>query len=49
MIPAISGRIAFAVGNLFKASQDRIVVKGSALDNDVIAKFGGIGNLDHFI
>ena len=38
-----------AGSNLFKASKDRIVIKGSSLDDDVTAQFGGIGNLDYFI
>ena len=32
-----------AVGDLLKAAENRVVVEGSALDNDVLSELGGIG------
>ena len=39
----------FAVGNLFEASKNRIIVEGTTLYNDVFTKFGSIRNLDNLI
>ena len=39
----------FAVCNLFKASQNCIIVEGTTLYNDVFAQFGSIRNLDNLI
>ena len=41
------GTDCFTVCNLFKASQDCIIVKGSALYNDLFTKLGCIGYLDN--
>ena len=38
-----------AVGDLLKASENGVVVEGTALDNDVFAELGGVGNLDNLI
>ena len=37
----------FTACNFFKASQDGIVIKGSALYDDLMSQFGGIRYLDH--
>ena len=39
----------FTVGDFFKASQNCIIIESTALYNDVLTKFGSIGNLDNFI
>ena len=35
-----------AAGDLFKASQDRVVVEGAALHHDLASQLGGVGHLD---
>ena len=39
----------FAACNLFEASQNCIIVEGTTLYNDVLAKFGSVRNLDNLI
>ena len=39
----------FAACNLFEASKNRIIVEGTTLYNDVLAKFGSVRNLDNLI
>ena len=41
------GTDRFTVGNLFKASQDCVIVEGSALYNDLFTKLGCIRYLDN--
>ena len=36
-------------GDTFKASKNRIIVEGTTLYNDVLAKFGSVRNLDNLI
>ena len=37
------------VGNFFEASENRVIIKGSALYHNVFSKLRGIGNLDYLI
>ena len=46
MIPAISGRTAFAAGDPLEASEDCVIVEGSALYNDVLSEITGRSDLD---
>ena len=39
----------FTVGNLFKASQNCIIVESTTLYNDMFTKFGSIRNFDNFV
>ena len=39
----------FTACNLFEASKNRIIVEGTTLYNDVLAKFGSVRNLDNLI
>ena len=40
---------SLAVGNFLKTSKNRIIVESTTLYNNVLAKFGSIGNLDNFV
>ena len=39
---------SFAAGDPFKASEDCVVVEGSALDNDILSEVAGGSDLDDF-
>ena len=41
------GTDGLAFGNLFKAAQNRVVIKGASLHDDIFPQGGGIGNLDY--
>ena len=40
---------SLTVGNFLKTAENRVIVEGTTLYNDVFSKLGSIGNLDNFV
>ena len=40
---------SLTVGNFLETAENRVVIEGTTLYNNVFAKLGSVGNLDHFV